>query len=110
MQFCLTKLSVILEIDPYNFYSIFFNERIIAATSNFQGMSEKNDSLLQIEEIVRIYSSSWIEMNDGYFLFWLSIYREYVYSAVVYQKYLTRLRELVIFEPWRENSHFSQPS
>ena len=36
--------------------------------------------------------------------------REYVYSAVVYQKYLTRLRELIIFEPWRENYHFSQPS
>ena len=38
------------------------------------------------------------------------VYREYVYSAVVYQKYLTRLRELIIFEPWRENYHFSQPS
>ena len=38
------------------------------------------------------------------------INREYVYSAVVYQKYLTRLRELIIFEPWRENYHFSQPS
>ena len=32
----------------------------------------------------------------------LPLYREYVYSAVVYQKYLTRLRELIIFEPWRE--------
>ena len=39
-----------------------------------------------------------------------SLNREYVYSAVVYQKYLTRLRELIIFEPWRENYHFSQPS
>ena len=38
------------------------------------------------------------------------LYREYVYSAVVYQKYLTRLRELIIFEPWQENYHFSQPS
>ena len=38
------------------------------------------------------------------------IYREYVYSVVVYQKYLTRLRELIIFEPWRENYHFSQLS
>ena len=36
--------------------------------------------------------------------------REYVYSAVIHQKYLTRLRELIIFEPWRENYHFSQPS
>ena len=42
--------------------------------------------------------------NDGCFN------REYVHSAVVYQKYLTRLRELIIFEPWRENYHFSQPS
>ena len=38
------------------------------------------------------------------------LYIEYVYSPVVYQKYLTRLRELIIFEPWRENYHFSQPS
>ena len=37
-------------------------------------------------------------------------YIEYVYSAVVYQKYLTRLKELIIFEPWRENYHFSQQS
>ena len=37
-------------------------------------------------------------------------YREYVYSVAVYQKYLTRLGELIIFEPWRENYHFSQPS
>ena len=27
------------------------------------------------------------------------LYREYVYSVVVYQKYLTRLGELIIFEP-----------
>ena len=67
MQMCLTKLSVILEIYPYVISFDFFNERIIAATSNFQGISEKNDSLLQIEEIVRIYSSIWIEMNDWYF-------------------------------------------
>ena len=36
-------------------------------------------------------------------------YREYVYSVAIYQKYLTRLGELIIFEPWRENYHFSQP-
>ena len=42
MQTSLTKLSVILEIDPYviSLDFFFFNERIIAATSNFQGMSE----------------------------------------------------------------------
>ena len=34
---------------------------------------------------------------------------EYVYSVVVYQKYLTRLGELIIFEPWRENYNFSKP-
>ena len=50
MQLCLTKLSVI----SLGFFWVFFNERIIAVTSNFQGMSAKNDSLLQIEEIVRI--------------------------------------------------------
>ena len=54
MQLCFTKLSVILEIDPYVISLDFFIERIIAATSNFQGMSAKNDYLLQIEEIVRI--------------------------------------------------------
>ena len=37
-------------------------------------------------------------------------YREYIYSVAVYQKYLTRLGESIIFEPWRENYHFSQPS
>ena len=36
--------------------------------------------------------------------------REYVYSVVVYQKFLTRFGELITFEPWRENYHFSQPS
>ena len=38
------------------------------------------------------------------------INREYVYSAVVNQKYLTGLRDLINFEPWRENYHISQPS
>ena len=36
--------------------------------------------------------------------------KPFVNSVAVYQKYLTRLRELIIFEPWRENYHFSQPS
>ena len=35
-----------------------FNERIIETTSSFHGLSAKNDSLLQIEEIVRIYANS----------------------------------------------------
>ena len=50
MQLCLTKLSMILEIDPYVISLDFFNERIIAATSNFQGMSARNDYLLQIAD------------------------------------------------------------
>ena len=35
--------------------------------------------------------------------------REKVYNVAVYQKYLTRLEELIIFEPWRQAYHFSQP-
>ena len=34
---------------------------------------------------------------------------EYVHSAFVYQKYLTRLREMIIFSPRLENYQFSQP-
>ena len=30
----------------------------------------------------------------------------YVYSVAVHQKYLKRLGELIIFEPWLENYHF----
>ena len=39
----------------------------------------------------------------------LCLHREYVHSVAVYKKYLTRLGELIISEPWRENYHFSQP-
>ena len=74
MQLCLTKLSVNLEIDPYEFSLDFFNERIITATSNFQGMPALNDSFLQIEEIVRNYANSKQKCTMGTFLFWLSIY------------------------------------
>ena len=38
------------------------------------------------------------------------INREYVYSVAVYQKYVTRLGELIIFKPWRENYRFFQRS
>ena len=56
--------------------------------------------------------------NSGYQHLLLSMYepvlfgrnRDYVYSVAVYQKYLTRLEELIIFDPWRENYHFSQQS
>ena len=45
MQLCLTKLSVIFEIDPYviSLDFFFFNERIISATLNFKGMSANTD-------------------------------------------------------------------
>ena len=36
-------------------------------------------------------------------------YIEYIYSIVVYQKYLTRLGEMIIFSPRLENYQFSQP-
>ena len=34
--------------------------------------------------------------------------REHVHSVAEYQKYLLRVGEMIIFEPWRENYHFSQ--
>ena len=76
MQLCLTKLSVILEIDPYVVsLDFFFNERIIAETSNFQGMSAKKDSLLQIAEIVRINANSkCLDRNIRWVLFILAEY------------------------------------
>ena len=37
------------------------------------------------------------------------VHKEYVHSVAVNQKYLTRLGEMTIFEPLRENYHFSQP-
>ena len=78
MQLCVTKLSVILEIGPY---VIFFNERIIATTSDFQRMSAKNDSLLQIEEIVRIYAySKYLDRNMQWVLFILAEYSINVFS------------------------------
>ena len=58
-----------------SYHLIFSNERIIAATSNFQGLSAKNDSLLQIEEIVRIYAiSKYLDRNVQWVLFILAEY------------------------------------
>ena len=74
MQLCLTKLSVIFY--PYVIsLDFFFYERIVAATSNVQGMSAKNDSLLQIEEIVRIYANSkYLDRNVRWVHFILAEY------------------------------------
>ena len=53
----------------------FFNGRIMAATLDFQDMSAKNDSLLQIEEIVRIYANSkYLDRNVWWVLFILAEY------------------------------------
>ena len=66
------------KLTPMWYHSIFFNEIIIAGTSNFQGMSAKNDSLLQIKEIpvVRIYANSkYLDRNVWWVLFTLAEYR-----------------------------------
>ena len=75
MLLCLTKLIVILEIDPFVISLDFFNEGIIAATSNFQGITAKNDSLLQIKEIVRIYDNTkYLDRNVRWVPFILAEY------------------------------------
>ena len=58
-----------------SFFFFFFDERIMEVTSNFQVMSAKNDSLLQIKEIVRIYANSkYLDRNVRWVhFFWLSV-------------------------------------
>ena len=58
-------------------------KELIAATTNFQGMSAKNDSLLQIEERVRIYASgnsTYLDRNVQWVLFILA---EYILSQLM---------------------------
>ena len=73
---CVLQNSVwFWKLTPMWYHSIFFNERIIAVTSNFQGMSAKNDSLLPIEEIIRIYANSkYRDRNVQWVLFILAEY------------------------------------
>ena len=66
-----------------------------------------DDNNVKVIAIPRAFSKN---SQGDKIVFFFKVYREYLHSAVVYQKYLTRLRELIIFEPWRENYHFSQPS
>ena len=55
--------------------SIFFND-LSQQLPNFQGMSAKNDSLLPIEEILRIYTySKYLDRNVQWVLFILAEYR-----------------------------------
>ena len=44
------------------------------------------------------------ELLDGY------IENTYIVLPYMKKKNLTRLGELIIFEPWRENDNFSRPS
>ena len=75
MQWCLTKLSVILEIDPYVISLDFLQWKNYRSDFNFKGMSAKNDSLLQIEEIVRIYANSkYLDRKVRWLLFILAEY------------------------------------
>ena len=69
MQLCLTNLSVILEIDPDVISLDFFfqSQRL----QNF--MAGKNDSLLQVEEIFRVYDNSkYLDGNVRWVLFILA--------------------------------------
>ena len=58
---------------------------------------------------------SWLTLNNastdvfGPLCQSMEIWRIYIFIVAVHQKYLTRLGELIIFEPWRENYHFSKP-
>ena len=53
------------------------NERIIETTSNFQGMSAVNESLLQTKEIVRIYADSkYRDRNIRWVVFCLAEFRK----------------------------------
>ena len=81
----------------YQTISLFMTKSMLA----IQNIVGKGQILVTSIFFLPIFS---ILQCDKFHLF-DNIYREYVYSAVVYQKYLTRLRELIIFEPWRENYH-----
>ena len=65
-------------------------------------------------DIILVFELSMCKLREyGYQAATLSRYPYssiYVYSVTVHQKYLTRLLELIMFEPWREYYHFSLPS
>ena len=78
MQLCLTKLIVILEIDSYvNDITRFFSMKELSQRLQiFSGISAKNDALLKMKEIVRIYASS--KCLDRNVRWVLSIQAEYI--------------------------------
>ena len=82
MQLCLTKLSVILEIDPYVISLDFFSmEKLLQRLQIFKA---RNYSLIQIEEIVRIYADSkYLDRNVRWVLFILA---EYISTMFIKQR------------------------
>ena len=89
----------------------FFNERIIAVTLNYQGMSAKNVFLLQIEEIVRIYANSkyldskllWV--LTGMVNIWYSFFSEEILFFLKARPYIFWLNrhgglEVWVSAPW----------
>ena len=70
--------------------------------TNIQGLLLRVDNLGYIYNLANACEHYWMQSKE--------INREYVYSVAAYQKYLTRLGESIIFEPWRGNYHFSQSS
>ena len=72
MQLYLIKLSVILEIDPLCDITHFLSMKELSQRlQNFKGMSAKKDSLLQIEEKIRIYANSkYLDRNVRWVFFY----------------------------------------
>ena len=78
MQLCLTKLSVILEIDPYELSLDFFFQwknyrsmlQIFKACQQRMILYYRKKKKSEFALILNIR----IEMYNGYFLFWLSTY------------------------------------
>ena len=78
MQLYLTKLSVILEIDPYVKSLDFFQWKNYRSDFKFSSHVSKEwfyitDKKKTLSEFTLI-QSIWMEMYNGYFLFWLSIF------------------------------------
>ena len=72
------------------------------ADDNFKFNENGNKFFKRVENTVgkeEISCNNQFLIFSQYFQDLYCRHREYLYSAVVYQKYLTRFRELIIFEP-----------
>ena len=79
MHLCLTKLSVILEIDPYvislDFFFFFFSMKKLSQRLQIFKTCQPR-MILQIKEIVRVYANSkYLDRNVQWVLFILAEYR-----------------------------------